>query len=65
MTPALAYHSLFWPQMLVAWIWEQFSFRGNLYSVSYGSRALSPADGTTDLETLAIVWAVNHFQHPS
>ena len=33
---------------------------------SYASRVLSPAEqnyGITDLETLAVVWAVTHFRH--
>ena len=34
--------------------------------MGYASRALSPSEvhyGTTDLETLAVVWAISHFSH--
>ena len=39
---------------------------GNLHPVGYASRALSPSEmhyGITDLETLAVVWAISHFSH--
>ena len=37
-----------------------------LHLVAYASRALSPPEknyGITDLETLAVVWAMSHFRH--
>ena len=37
-----------------------------LHPVAYASRALSPPEkdyGITDLETLAVVWAMSHFRH--
>ena len=39
---------------------------GNVHPISYGSRALSVAEknyGITELETLAVVWAISHFHH--
>ena len=39
---------------------------GKLHPVGYASRALSPSEvryGITDLKTLAVVWAISHFNH--
>ena len=39
---------------------------GRLHPIAYASRALSPSEknyGITDLETLAVVWAVSHFHY--
>ena len=39
---------------------------GKLHPVGYASRALSPSEGhygITDLETLAVVWTISHFNH--
>jgi len=39
---------------------------GCLHPISYASRALSLSEknyGITDLETLAVVWAIGHLQH--
>ena len=47
-------------------ILSQEQENGCLHPVSYASRALSPAEknyGVTDLETLAVVWAITHFRH--
>ena len=39
---------------------------GKLHPVAYASRALNPSErryGITELETLAVVWAMSHFHH--
>ena len=39
---------------------------GKLHPVAYASRALNPSEknyGITELETLAVVWAMSHFNH--
>ena len=39
---------------------------GKLHLIVYGSRALSGAEknyGITDLETLAVAWAISHFHY--
>ena len=39
---------------------------GKLHPIAYASRALAPAEknyGITDLETLAVVWAMSHFHY--
>ena len=44
----------------------QYQDDKNLHPVSYASRALSQSErnyGITELETLAVVWAVSHFRH--
>lgn len=46
-------------------ILSQYQQDGLLHPVSYASRALSPAEknySITELETLAVVWAMSHFQ---
>ena len=45
-------------------ILSQKQMDGKLHPVSYASRALSPVEknyGITDLEMLAVVWAVGYF----
>ena len=47
-------------------ILSQIQEDGCVHPVSYASRALAPAEwnyGTTDLETLAVVWTISHFRH--
>jgi len=47
-------------------IFSQRQMGGKLHHVSYAGRALSPAEnnhGITDLEMLAVVWTVIHFQY--
>ena len=44
----------------------QYQDNDKLHPVSYASRALSAAEknySITELETLAVVWAISHFQH--
>ena len=44
--------------------WEQFQDDGKCHPVSYASRTLSPQErnyAITELETLAVVWAMGHF----
>ena len=46
-------------------ILSQYQVDGQLHPVAYTSRALSPAEknySITELETLAVVWAMSHFQ---
>ncbi len=54
--------------MRAEWDWEQCCPKqqdGKLHPVAFASRALSPCEknyGITDLETLAVVWALSHFR---
>ena len=44
---------------------SQYKSDGVLHPVAFPSRSLSPAErnyGATDLETLAVVWAIQHYR---
>ena len=44
-------------------ILSQTQTDGARHPVAYASRALSSSERITDLETLAVVWAISHFHH--